>query len=202
MFTNSGVVLLAAGRSLRFGNNKLLEELGGRPLCYYAMDALKQSGLPGLVVYEDERVKKIAHEIGLATTITPKHSPGQGSSIRAGSLKHWFRRSIMVMVADQPLIKPKTLIELNETFKEYKSDKILTCHISGRRCAPIILGRKYYKDLFSLNGDIGVRDILFRYPDCIELYELTDELEAMDIDTKEAFKELKDQMVFPDTQNS
>ncbi len=202
MFNDSGVVLLAAGKGLRFGTNKLLEDVGGKPLCYYAMSALKRSGLPGIVVYEHEGVRDIARELGLATTITSIQSLGQGSSIKTGSQKFWYRRSIMVMVADQPLIKPKTLTELNEHFKSTKSDKILTCHISGRRCAPIIFGRRFYKELFKLNGDIGARDILFRYPDCIELYELTDEQEALDIDTKEQLKDLRDQMVFPDTHNS
>ncbi len=202
MFNDSGVVLLAAGKGLRFGSNKLLEDVGGKPLCYYAMSALKQSGLPGVVVYENEAVRDVAHGLGLATVPTSRQSLGQGSSIRTGSHKFWYRRSIMVMVADQPLIKSKTLIELNERFKSTKKDKILTCHISGRRCAPIIFGNKFYKELFKLSGDIGARDILFRFPDCIELYELTDELEALDVDTKEQIKELKDQMVFPDTHNS
>ncbi len=202
MFKDSGIVLLAAGKGLRFGGNKLLEEVGGKPLCYYAMNSIKQSGLPALVVYEDEGVAKVAHELGLRTIPTPRHSPGQGASIRVGALKYWYRRSIMIMVADQPMINPKTLIDLNERFKNSSKDKILTCHISGRRCPPILFGSKFYKELFTLNGDIGGRDILFRYPDCIDLYELSDELEALDIDTKDQLKEWTDQMVFPDTQNN
>ncbi len=203
MLKDSGVVLLAAGDGLRFGDeNKLLADFDGRPLCYYSMRAIKNSGLPCIVVYEDEGVADVARELGLKVLKVNTTQKGQGVSISLGCKYFWYRRSIMIMVSDMPFVKSKTLVDLNNLYKKSSSSKILTCHVSGRRCPPLVFGRKYFKDLFNVSGDIGARDVLFRHPDSIELFELSDDLEATDVDTKEQFKDLVDQRVFPDTHSN
>ncbi len=202
MINDSGIVLLAAGSGLRFGANKLLADFNGHPLAYYAMKVVKESALPSVVVYEDESVADLARSLGLKVKKMFGPDRGQGVSIGYGAKQFKFRRSMMIMVADMPFIKTSTLLALNDKFKKSSTKKILTCHVSGRRCPPIVFGRKYFKDLMSISGDIGARDVLFRYPDSIELFELPDDLEATDVDTLEQFTDLVDQRVFPDIQNS
>ncbi len=202
MFNDSGVILLAAGSGLRFGANKLLADFNGHPLAYYAMKVIKDSALPSVVIYEDEAVADLAHSIGLKAKKLPGPQKGQGLSIGYGARQFRFRRSMMIMVADMPFIKVNTLLELNERYKKSSTGKILTCHVSGRRCPPIVFGRRYFKDLMSISGDIGARDVLFRYPDSIELFELPDDIEAIDVDTAEQLKDLVDQRVFPDIRSN
>ncbi len=200
--SDSGIVLLAAGSGLRFGANKLLADFNGKPLCHYSMNAVKESGLPAVVVYEDEDVAEIARNHGLKVIKSPVGLKGQGVSIGCGTKHFKFKRSVMIAVADMPFIKVKTITELNERYKKLSTSKILTCHISGRRCPPIVFGRKYIKDLLSVSGDIGARDVLFRHPDSIELFELSSDEEAIDVDTYDQLKDLVDQRVFPDIHNS
>ncbi len=202
MFRDSGVILLAAGVGLRFGSNKLLAEVNNRPMCYYAMNTIKKSGLPAVVIYEDERVAEVARGLDLNCIKVPDGQKGQGVSISVGAKHFKLRRSVMIVVADQPFVKVETLKALNDKFRDLSSDKILTCHVSGRRCPPLMFGRRYYKDLTTLSGDIGARDVLFRHPESIELFELNDDAEVVDIDTEEQFKDLVNQRAFPDIRNS
>ncbi len=202
MLSDSGVILLAAGSGLRFGSNKLLVDFNGHPLCYYSMNVIKNTGLPAIVIYEDESVADIARSLGLNCLKASPDFKGQGVSISIGAKYFNLKRSVMIVVADQPFIKAQTLIDLNNRYKEIPTDKILTCHVSGRRCPPLIFGRNYFKDLKAISGDIGARDVLFRHPESIEIFELTDDTEAIDIDTKEQFTDLVNQMVFPDKRNN
>ncbi len=199
---DSGIVILAAGSSTRFGSDKLLYECNGLPLAYYIMHTVKKTGLPSVVIYQDEGVANIAMELGLRTIENKEAKHGQSASIRLGTSFFKFRRSIMFIPADQPFVEAHTIDTLNNLYKSFGVNKILSCHASGRRCSPVVFGRKYFKELSELKGDVGGRDVIFRHPDNLVIHELAGEFEPLDVDTQEELKVLIDRRAFPDIQNS
>jgi hypothetical protein len=83
-----GAVLLAAGASTRFGaGNKLLAELGGRPLIAHAADALLASGVDEIVVVtgrDSEQVRQILARTAVRFAHNEGWIRGMGSSIASG----------------------------------------------------------------------------------------------------------------------
>ena len=80
------VVLLAAGKSRRFGReNKLLALYHGRPMIVHALETL--GCLPcarRMAVVSDERVDALAKEAGFQTVLNSEVEQGMSHSIHLG----------------------------------------------------------------------------------------------------------------------
>ena len=84
-----GCVIMASGRAVRFGSNKLLADFGGAPLILRALDAAETPALAArVVVTRSPEVAAIAREAGVKTIL---HSlPGRNDTVRSAS-KRCFR---------------------------------------------------------------------------------------------------------------
>ena len=153
-------ILLAAGRSTRFGiADKLSESLNGLPLGLHAVRAMTPLPLierfvvsgptalqwPGFVVVEND-----APEIGIARSIALGLSAAREKGADA----------VLIALADMPFVP-------TEHFR-----RLLACHngphsitasaASSRRMPPALFGAKWFTALEQLSGDHGARALLDR----------------------------------------
>ncbi|MEM1129218.1 MAG: nucleotidyltransferase family protein [Pseudomonadota bacterium] len=173
-------VLLAAGRSRRFGqDNKLLTPLGGRPLIAYAANALVAQRPDLLVaVVADPDVESQLR--GFTCVPVAGHSPKQSDSLRAGikfASTSGADRALVVL-ADMPFVSSGLLKDLcdrcGETTPSAASDGI---RVSPPACFP----RRAFDRLLSASGDQGGRAILRALPD--EAKVRVPERALFDVDT-------------------
>ena len=82
--TAVGCVIMASGRAVRFGSNKLLADFGGAPLIAQALDASETPALAArVVVTRSPEVAELACKAGVKTIL---HSlPGRNDTVRLGS---------------------------------------------------------------------------------------------------------------------
>ncbi|WP_424326479.1 bifunctional UDP-N-acetylglucosamine diphosphorylase/glucosamine-1-phosphate N-acetyltransferase GlmU [Gordonia sp. (in: high G+C Gram-positive bacteria)] len=118
------VIVLAAGAGTRMKSKtpKILHEVGGRSLVGHALHGAAQldpAHLVAVVSHERERVtaaiEAIAAELGRPVTIAEQDQPlGTGDAARAGlaGLPNDFDGTVLITVADAPLIDGATLAEL------------------------------------------------------------------------------------------
>ena len=83
-----GAVLLAAGSSVRFGgDNKLLADIGGRPLIRSVAEAMTQGDIVSEVVvvtgYDQPLIERALDGLRLQFAHNPNWPNGMGSSIAA-----------------------------------------------------------------------------------------------------------------------
>src|SRR5205807_2038752 len=82
------VVVLAAGRSTRMrGPNKLLAEIGGKPLVRIVVEQALASRGKGVIVvtgHERERVEASLTGLPVRLVFNPAFAEGLGTSVRAG----------------------------------------------------------------------------------------------------------------------
>jgi molybdenum cofactor cytidylyltransferase len=186
------VVVLAAGRGVRFGGDtpKALSPLHGRPLLAYALDAARSSGCsPVLLVVSDERVARAA---GVGIEIVRNDAPERGI---ASSLQSALRRlepdaavpAAVVGLADQPLVGP----EAYRRVARAHADGALLAFASydGVRGNPVLIARPYWSEALELIGDEGAR-VLFRRHPAVEV-PCGDTGAAADVDTPEDLAELE-----------
>ena len=100
-------VLLAAGRSSRMGEHKLLLDLAGEPLARHALRALASTpGLDPIVVVlgrEADRVRAALAGLGATFVVNEQYESGIASSFRAGALAVAGDAALFAL-ADQPLV--------------------------------------------------------------------------------------------------
>ena len=151
------VAVLAAGRGTRFGGGKLEAPCAGKPLGRWVLDAAEEAGLrPGVVVAGPEGVS-FAH--GWTQVINPDPNAGLGSSLAlaASMATASGRRSMLVLLADMPLVLPGYLRELAAG-----RAPMATRYPDGRPGVPALLDKPLMIRAAALAGDRGAGPLLGR----------------------------------------
>ena len=107
-----GCVIMASGRAVRFGSNKLLADFGGAPLIVRALDAAETPALAArVVVTRSPEVAELACKAGVKTIL---HSlPGRNDTVRLG-LEALLSElpglaGCIFLPGDQPLLRKESI---------------------------------------------------------------------------------------------
>ena len=185
-----GVVLLAAGRSERFGSNKLLADFSGRPLICRALEAAKSvSAQKVCVVTGSEAVRTYARQYGFDVRENPDAHLGQSHSIHLGIEAMREMDAALLMVCDQPGLTGESLARLTDAFAA--SGKGMACLRDDTHMGnPAIFSKEYYPQLLALSGDRGAKGILLKNPDDLLTVSCTYAHELDDADTPQALENI------------
>ncbi|TFF27816.1 4-diphosphocytidyl-2C-methyl-D-erythritol kinase [Jiella endophytica] len=184
------IVVLAAGRSSRMGGpNKLLADFGGKPLIRRSVEAAlaaKNAETVRVVVGHMRAEIRAALE-GLAIEIVdnPHFADGLSTSLKAGFRASMDADGVMVMLADQPLLRAHDLDRLIAAFTGRGRGAIVAASDRGARRNPVILSRDFASDIDGLTGDVGAARIIAAHPDALTEVEIG-AAASLDVDTREA----------------
>ena len=186
-----GCVLMAAGASVRFGEeNKLLVPFRGEPLYRRAFSAIPRDLFHAVAaVSHYEEILAAAREEGFLPVYNPAPEDGVSLTVSLGLRALSDADAAMFLVADQPLLSKKTVEELIAFFLEAPA-YIAAPAFGGKRGNPVIFPKAYFSELLALRGDRGGSAVIKAHPDALRLYPLRDERERFDVDTAEAFSDL------------
>lgn len=183
-------IILASGMSKRLGENKLLVDFNGKPMVYWAIKAVKESSIENIMlIYKDEEVEKIGKSFNIKTILNERYMLGQSEGIKLGVNSSLEEDGFMFILGDQPFLTSKTLDEMKTVFQ--KENKIIIPRYKERRGAPNIFPRRFIRPLLELEGDIGGRKIIKNNENEVIFYEIENEIELEDIDSKETLDELR-----------
>ena len=186
-----GCVLLAAGRGLRFGENKLLARLEGRTLLDRAIDAIPP-GLRTVAVVSSPETARIAAARGLPVIRNDRPEDGISRSVRLGTGALGDCEAILYLVADQPRLSREGVERVLALHREYP-DCICAASSDGKRGNPCLFPRRFYPELLALAGDRGGSAVICRHEDCLRLTELP-AVQLRDIDTRADLSALKEEL--------
>jgi molybdenum cofactor cytidylyltransferase len=184
-------VILAAGRSTRMGGpNKLVAEIGGRPLVRIAAEqALKSKARPVVVVtgHERDKVEKALHGLNVTTVHNPSFADGLSTSLRTGiAALPADADGAIVMLADMPQVEAGLIDRLIAGFDPAKGALIAVPVIEGKRGNPVLWSRRFFPELMALEGDVGARHLIVRYPEAVVEISATSRAALVDVDTPDA----------------
>lgn len=180
---STGCVILAAGNSTRFGENKLLAEINGKTMIERAFEAIPVEKLCSvIVVTQYESIVKLAERFGFDCIINRHPELGLSRSVMLGTqaLKDQCD-GILYLVADQPWLKRESVSKMLDMFRE-NPDSIVSMSSGGKRGNPCIFPKACFDELCCLSGDKGGRTVIERHEDQLILFEVS-EAELKDIDT-------------------
>jgi molybdenum cofactor cytidylyltransferase len=189
-------VVLGAGRSSRMGGpNKLLAEIGGKPLVRIVVDAVLASrARPVVVVTGHQRDKVEAVLAGLLVKFVhnPHFADGLGTSLKTGiaALPAEVDGAI-VCLGDMPQVDAALIDRLIGAFDPDHGALVVVPAIDGKRGNPVVWSRRFFPDLMAVEGDVGARYLIGRYTEAVAEVPLTGTAALTDVDTPEALEAVR-----------
>jgi molybdenum cofactor cytidylyltransferase len=192
-------VVLAAGKSSRMGGpNKLLAEIGGKPLVRHVVDAaLASRARPVVVVTGHQRDKVEAALAGLPVKFVhnPRFADGLGTSLKAGIAALGGLPAeadgAIVCLGDMPQVDASLIDRLIGAFDPDHGALVVVPTIDGKRGNPVVWSRRFFPDLMAVEGDVGARYLIGRYTEAVAEVPLTGTAALTDVDTPEALEAVR-----------
>ena len=180
-----GCVLMAAGSSLRFGENKLAKEVAGVPIFCRALGSIPSECFDEVAVVTQSRLFSTHIKRYHFTEIhNPNPEKGISLTIRLGLSALEGCDGVLFSVSDQPLLRRESVKALVELWRTQPETIAALAH-DGLRGNPCIFPARYFSELMALSGDKGGSAVIRRHERDLILLEV-DPRELWDVDTPEA----------------
>lgn len=183
-----GGVVLAAGRSTRFGEaNKLLESIEGTPIVSRAVSTAVDSTLDAVAVvvgHESEAVIDTVSSFDLPTRYNEAYFQGQSTSVRTGVefAREAGWEAAVFLLGDMPFVRPETVDRLLEAYHA-GDGSIVAPRYDGKRGNPVLFDRRHFDALADVDGDRGGRELVMEH-DGTRFVDVDDPGVLRDIDSE------------------
>ena len=189
-------VVLAAGRSTRMGAvNKMLAEIGGKPLVRIATEqALSSRAKPVIVVtgHERDKVEQALNGLNVRFVHNPDFADGLAGSVKTGiAAVPAESDGAIVCLGDMPQVDSTLIDRLIASFDPERGALVVVPSIDGRRGNPVVWSRRFFNDLMAITGDIGARHLIGQYAEAVVEVPVTGEAALTDVDTPESLSAVK-----------
>jgi len=157
-------LLLASGASRRFGSNKLVAPLNGRPVVRWSAEALASAVDETWVVVpaRSAEVREALDGLPVRWVENPAVHEGMASSIRAGiAALPAEAEAVVITLGDQPLLDPDVIRRMVAAWRAAspRPAALVTCYGDGRG-HPTLFAVALFHQLQALEGDRGARELL------------------------------------------
>ncbi|SDK36199.1 nucleotidyltransferase family protein [Pseudomonas indica] len=180
-------LVLAAGRSRRFGSDKRAARLPDGQSLLAATLVLARRNFPevAVVLRSDDEAEALGVPSGVRVIRCTDADLGMGHSLAAGVavLAAERFRAMAVMLGDMPWIADASLRHLAESADV---DRIVFPLHDGQRGHPVLFGRRYWQEMMTLTGDQGARRVLEDHEEAWFGLEVDDPGVLRDADTPAA----------------
>ena len=187
-------VVLAAGMSRRMGTPKQLLRIGGETILERTLKNVRASTVAEIVLVLGCAAESVEKEISterVKIVHNQDYQQGMGTSLRAGlAAMDAGASAALVVLADQPFVRPDTLNRLIACHQESKPQIIIPMY-RGFRGNPVLLDRSVFPELQGLSGDVGCRAIFGSHTENICKFTVDDVGILLDIDSLEEFQKLE-----------
>ena len=177
-----GCIIMASGHSARFGSNKLLQELHGKPLIQYIFNTTQDLFAQRVVVTRYAKIAKMCQEQGIPYLLHDK--PYLNDTIRLG-MAYCAAPELLgyaFCTSDQPFLRWQSVHALCASFVKtpYAIQRLAFGQSPGN---PMIFPADLAKELATLPQDMGGGILAKKYPERVRLVQVQDKYELFDIDT-------------------
>jgi molybdenum cofactor cytidylyltransferase len=185
------LIVLAAGKSTRMKQNKLLLKINDDTLIEHVVKHAKESNVDEVVVvlgYEASKIRERLAKIDCKLTVNENYMRGQSESVKAGlSTVSNNAEAVMILPADVGLIDPESINRVIEEYRRSRSKIVIASH-QQQSGHPILLDKSLFPEASKINEDTqGLKAVINRYRAEIKYVEAGTDNVLIDIDTREGF---------------
>ncbi len=189
------VLMLAAGSSSRMGFPKQLLKWKNTTLLQHAIHTVKQVDHDESVLVLGAHFDDIISQMdtsGMTVVFNEHWEKGLGNSIACGMnyIKESLPQmdSVLILLADQPLIDSDFLSEMVKTHHLNPDHIICTQYEHNKWGVPALFNKFYFEELSQLNNNKGAKDLLKKHSKNVLFLNGTHLIS--DIDTMEDYEKL------------
>lgn len=179
-------IILAAGKSQRFGSAKMLHRMPND------LTILENSIAPYIQVFDnasvvigpaDEKLKKILKKWPVTVIESLRTEEGLSQSLVSGVQANKNNKGYLIGLGDMPYIRTSTLQSLKQKIDQATASNIVAMRMNERIGNPVWFGGKYTQDLLNLSGDKGAKGVLKANLKNVKALTVSDSGIFNDIDT-------------------
>lgn len=189
-FGQQGCVIMASGLGVRFGGNKLLADLEGKPLIQYTLEATEGAFARRVVVTRHPEVAALCRAQGIEVVL---HSqPYRSDTVRLGmeALQADHLQGVMFCPADQPLLEQDTVKAL-ALWGACVPGRIRRTVWQGKPGAPVLFPAWTFGELLHLPQGKGGGAVAKAHPNQVDFLEASSAAELADVDRPEDLEALR-----------
>ena len=186
-----GAVILAAGKSERMGESKLLQEIGGKKVIELVIDPFRGVADEIIVVlgHAPEKLVDFIRRLGVKHVVNPDYEMGMTSSFKRGLQEAKPCEAAFLVLGDQPCVERDFLVKMVDVWISTKA-KIVSPIYKGKKGHPVLFDRSLFDEILLLPKECTIRDVMHRHAKDIFLLE-AGEWSIMDMDTSDDFERMK-----------
>ncbi|HAJ57016.1 MAG TPA: hypothetical protein DCL35_04525 [Candidatus Omnitrophica bacterium] len=160
-------ILLAAGKSSRFGSPKPLAPLGPKTVIEHIQERLLLTGLSEIIIVLGHKAESIAPFIykgpRVKSIVNTDYALGQTSSFKAGlNAVSPYSEGIMLLPVDMPAIQPDTIEELTHIFIK-RAPLILVPSYQGHNGHPPVFSKRLKEELLCMENDEPLSTLIHKH---------------------------------------
>lgn len=176
-----GCIVMASGMGTRFGGNKLMAELAGKPLIGHVLDAVESKFDQSVVVTRHKDVARYCE--GRSVRVVLHEQPQRNDTVRLGMDVLTDCDFVTFFQGDQPLIKPESITALLHAAEANPQCIWRVCH-EGTPGAPMLFPAWAFSELLNLPEGKGGGFLAKNYPERVRTVPVQGEFELFDVDTQ------------------
>jgi molybdenum cofactor cytidylyltransferase len=185
-------LILAAGSSQRFGEDKRLARVDGdSTLLYKSLAPYLELELDPVVALArrsaDDLLADMLAELGVRSIRCSRSAEGMGSTLGEAVKRLSLCESLIVGLGDMPLLKASTLQEM---IAQGSVERIVYPTSRGQRGNPVLFGRRFFTALAGLSGERGAAALIRECRDSCYGVEVSDPGIFLDVDTPSMLRAL------------
>lgn len=189
-----GAIVLAGGMSRRMGQTKvLLPWTDRKTIIEHIIEQVSLARVPKITVVTGHGAGEVHHLATLAGA-DAVHNDRYSIGEMLSSLKVGLRAmpahvgAALVVLGDQPRVQPKVISQVLMAYAEGSGDIVAPSYMK-RRGHPILIDRRYWREILDLPDDGAPRDVIERHKDRIAYVNVDNDSVLRDVDTPDDYRQ-------------
>ncbi len=189
------LIVLAAGKSSRFGSNKLLSETDGEAMIQRVVRTSLASRAGEIVVvvgFEEDKIRHALQSYECRIVSNPEFEKGQTSSVIAGvnSVKK-HTNAAMILPGDVAFIKAEQIDKVIDEYN-FAPSSIVVASYRGRMGHPILFDHALFDEMLKITEEkAGLKEVVNRHRSEIRRVEVESREVLLDVDLPNDLRSLE-----------
>ncbi|MCL4484377.1 MAG: NTP transferase domain-containing protein [Bacteroidetes bacterium] len=184
-------IVLAAGKSTRMGQQKLLMPFEGKSMVAAVVTKIAGSAASRIIVVTGSDRNKMEGELKaypVSFANNERYDEGMLTSVQAGVAAAGPEADgHLILLGDQPMVSEAVINRLIAVFQKTGKGLVVPA-FKGKRGHPVLIASRYKDEIRKINPDTGLRELFLNHPDDILEIEFESEAVLKDIDTPEDYR--------------
>jgi molybdenum cofactor cytidylyltransferase len=191
----TAAIVLAAGRSERMGQNKLLLRLNDNTLIDHVLNAIAAADIHETVVVLGHNAEEIIDVLtprrdAAQIVINRDYKQGMASSFQKGLRLLRYVDAAFLVLGDQPILDKNLLNVMVHQLADNREILIVSPICEGKKGHPVLFRRELFAEILGLDENETIRDVIHRHAARLLTVEAP-EWTIMDIDTPEDYARIR-----------